>query len=157
MGHCDMIACNPRCLRCGDTPSCGDGSWGWMDGVHRHRCRDSHPQCGYDRVPCEKHQPEELIALLHAEVAALRITRDVKNAEVDMLTADRDAQAEAVRVLAAECEMSRVCVEPDPIYGWDEPRHLADHYMDWRELGKMREQTDANPIAAAAVEGKETQ
>mgnify|MGYP002132221956 FL=1 len=68
-----------------------------------------------------------------------------------------DEQAEAVRVLAAECEMSRVCVEPDPIYGWDEPRHLADHYMDWRELGKMREQTDANPIAAAAVEGKETQ
>ena len=87
--------------------------------------------------------------------------RDARITELEtalaVMTKDRDAQAEAVRVLAAECEMSRVCVEPDPIYGWDEPRHLADHYMDWRELGKMREQTDANPIAAAAVEGKETQ
>ena len=90
-----------------------------------------------------------------AEEAETRIA--ALEAQVKSLTADRDAQAEAVRVLAAECEMSRVCVEPDPIYGWDEPRHLADHYMDWRELGKMREQTDANPIAAAAVEGKETQ
>ncbi len=83
--------------------------------------------------------------------ADLRLAPDNVQEYIAQLEKDRDAQAEAVRVLAAECEMSRVCVEPDPIYGWDEPRHLADHYMDWRELGKMREQTDANPIAAAAV------
>lgn len=99
MEHCDMLKCNPICVRCGDTPACGDGSWGWMDGVHRHRCRDSHPQCGHDRVPCEKHQPQELIELLRWEVQALRTTRDVKEAEVERLTKDRDAQAEAVRVL----------------------------------------------------------
>jgi len=96
MEHCDMLKCNPRCLRCGDSPACGDGSWSWMDGVHRHRCRDSHPQCGHDRVPCEKHQPGELIALLRDEVKALRIVRDVKNAEVDRLTTERDALRDEV-------------------------------------------------------------
>ena len=73
------------------------------------------------------------------------------------MTKDRDAQAEAVRVLGDEVKLSRECASPDPIYGWDEPRHLADHYPDWHELGEAREQTDDNPIARAAVEHKETQ
>lgn len=130
--HCDMIACNPRCLRCGDSPACGDGSWGWMDGVHRHRCRDSHPQCGHDRVPCEKHQPGELIALLRDEVKALRIVRDVKNAEVYRLTVERDAHAEAVRVLG---ECVRVTDSKDV--------HLK---------ARCLEVCMKNPIARAAVE-----
>lgn len=100
---CDPMKCNPICLRCGDTPSCGDGSWSWMDGVHRHRCRDLHPQCGHDRVPCENHQPGELIALLRDEVKALVIVRNTKNAEVDRLMEERDAQAEAAK---SACRMA---------------------------------------------------
>lgn len=153
MGHCDMIACNPRCLRCGDTPSCGDGSWGWMDGVHRHRCRDSHPQCGYDRVPCEKHQPEELIALLHAEVAALRITRDVKNAEVDMLTADRDAQAEAVRVLAHVVRVAKTIPSTAGMEAVARGMTYSGQRIENLTEALVTFDADANPIAAAAVKG----
>lgn len=147
---CDPMKCNPTCLRCGDTPSCGDGSWSWMDGVHRHRCRDLHPQCGHDRVPCEKHQPGELIALLRDEVKALRITRDAKNAEVDRLTAERDAQAEAVRVLGEECrEWRKIKWTPEAFsrFACVYRRHGTDDALDMTARA-----TEANPIARAAVE-----
>lgn len=43
---------NPKCERCGDTPSAGDGAWRIRDGMKwDHRCRDIHPQCGYEPCP----------------------------------------------------------------------------------------------------------
>lgn len=38
---------NPKCGRCGDTPSCGDGAWRWAGDRWQHRCRGDHPQVGY--------------------------------------------------------------------------------------------------------------
>ena len=156
---CDLMKCNPICLRCGDTPSCGDGSWSWMDGVHRHRCRDLHPQCGHDRVPCEHHQPGELIAMLREEVKALRITRDVKIVEVDRLEKERDAQAEAVRVLGMCVEARRrEKVARDGFHAQDATKQTHTHH-EWTKAIEDRFTSDglvdANPIARAAVEGGE--
>ena len=86
-----------------------------------------------------------------AEEAETRIA--ALEAQVKSLTADRDAQAEAVRVLAAECEMSRVCVEPDPIYGWDEAPPPCRSLHGLARTRQDAKQTDANPIAAAVEEG----
>lgn len=45
---------NPKCERCGDTPSCGDGAWrvnaDKSGSFWEHRCRDTHPQVGYLRI-----------------------------------------------------------------------------------------------------------
>jgi hypothetical protein len=60
----------------------------------------------------------------------------------------------AVRVLGEECRIARVCASPDPLYGWDEPRHLDDSEPEWYQLGDARQRVNANPTARAAVEGK---
>ena len=107
---CHLLDCNPQCIACGDTPSCGDGSWGFMGGFHIHRCRESDPQCGHDVVLCEKHQPEELAEMLRDEVKALRITRDVKNVEVDRLTNERTALETALAAMTAERDARDVAI-----------------------------------------------
>lgn len=41
------LSSNPKCAACGDTPSCGDGSWRWSGTDWEHRCKDAHPQTGH--------------------------------------------------------------------------------------------------------------
>jgi len=83
-------------------------------------------------------------------------TRPKKHkASADALRRERDELREAVMVLVAECKMAMVCVEQDPLYGWDQPRSLDDYCVEWHELAKKREQTDANRIALTVVEGSE--
>lgn len=56
--HLDRVLnTNPKCEQCGDTPSAGDGAWrvnsDKQEQYWEHRCRDTHPQAGYWRVPAK--------------------------------------------------------------------------------------------------------
>ena len=77
--------CNPKCVHCGDTPSCGDGAWTWAGSHWLHRCRNVDQQCGYDRPMCDKHPTvlqvaewREMIERLKADVKGLRQIVDKK-------------------------------------------------------------------------------
>lgn len=60
------------------------------------------------------------------------------------LAAEFTAIARRIRLLGAEVKAARECVEPDPIYGWDEPRHLSDDEPAWAHLGAARAALDAD-------------
>ena len=52
------------------------------------------------------------------------------------------ALSERCRVAEEEADAARNCIGPDPIYGWDEPRHLNDDEPGWKEYAVARRARD---------------
>ena len=136
---CHPYDCNPLCPLCGDTPSCGSGSWRFNGRRHEHRCHGVDAQAGHSEVLCDVHDPDEVIKGLRSALKTKVMELDLAAAEVRAWRAFRKIKTEE-----GLCESSAAAV----LAAFEYAKLLGD-------VDAARAATDADPVLRAMIGGGE--